>query len=68
MNARITIVEHAVRWSKNILTEVLHNHGKALTKERAQHLRTAIACLSTFESAKREEDHPDLTPKASGSS
>lgn len=60
MSIGILIVENAARWTKNILVEVVHNHGKDLTSERADHLRAAIACLSAFDMAEREEKHPDF--------
>ena len=52
---RIHIVENGARWCANILVELVHNYGAALTKERADHLRTACRALSEFQAAVREE-------------
>lgn len=42
----ILIVDHAVRWSNNILTEVLGNYGKYLGDRKRRALSNAIAALS----------------------
>lgn len=45
-STRITIVDHAIRWTSNILVEVLGNHGKAIPPSARDALRTAVEALS----------------------
>lgn len=39
------IVKNAVRWSCNILVEVLGNYGQWLSSERRDAIKTAVAAL-----------------------
>jgi hypothetical protein len=50
---RREIVEHAVRWSNNILAEVLSNHGPCIGDEARDLLSQAISNLAEVESAIR---------------
>ena len=42
---RIAIVEHAIRWSSNILTEVTSNHLGILSPATREHLASALSSL-----------------------
>ncbi len=59
MNAvTYVIVSHAIRWTNNILTEVLGNHGTRVPGPVRDHLRAAIACLAEADMALREIGKP----------
>ena len=45
---RLAIITHAVRWSNNILVEVLSNHGRVLSDEQRDCIRTATRALGDF--------------------
>ncbi len=52
----LTVVEHAIRWSNNILTEVLSNHGRKLNPVAREHLKAAVCSLAeAFESIRKEQ-------------
>lgn len=42
---RIAIIQHAVRWAYNMLTEVGSNHGKMLSNKSREMLTKAIQAL-----------------------
>lgn len=42
---RQIIAEHAIRWARNILTEVLSNHGRFLSEHQRDTLRAAVTAL-----------------------
>lgn len=41
--------EHAVRWSKNMLVEVVKNHSKAVSTEKRECLLEAVKQLTRYE-------------------
>jgi hypothetical protein len=47
LESRLTIVEHAIRWSSNILNEVVGNHGRFIPVEAREHLKQATQELSS---------------------
>lgn len=42
---RIAIIEHAIRWGYNMLTEVASNHGKILGDHARAKLQRAVHAL-----------------------
>jgi ABC-type polar amino acid transport system ATPase subunit len=50
---RMVVVEHDVRWASNMLNEVMANHGRILTKEQREALKTAQAGFAEFRANSR---------------
>lgn len=53
---QVAILQHAIRWSSNVLVEVSSNHSAALTVNGRQHLHDAIRSL---ENMRLEFLHPE---------
>jgi hypothetical protein len=53
---RYAIIEHAVRWTSNILVEVLGNHGKILNDAKRNALKRATDALADFQQDGDNED------------
>jgi hypothetical protein len=53
IETREEIVNHAVRWANNMLSEVLHNHGSILRPESRGFLRKAINALGDVDNTLR---------------
>jgi hypothetical protein len=62
------IAENAIRWTNNILVEILSNHVGPHFPETAKLLRTVTHNLSLTQQALENEskDHPTQTPKIRG--
>ncbi|MCK9567468.1 hypothetical protein M0R72_00800 [Candidatus Pacearchaeota archaeon] len=45
---RIEIVDHAVRWANNMVTEVQCNHGGQLGKRKRVALRAIVTALGDY--------------------
>jgi len=43
------VVASAVRWTNNIICEVVNNHGRYLTEEQRDALKQASSALSRFQ-------------------
>jgi hypothetical protein len=56
-SCRVEIVSHAVRWSGNILAEVLSNHGKFLNDADRECIRLAVLNLGDYRG--RAKSDPD---------
>jgi hypothetical protein len=52
---RIAIVDHAVRWTNNILVEVQNNHGKALGPRKLAALRVIVTAIGEYVAEGKEE-------------
>jgi hypothetical protein len=48
LNARKAVIDNAVRWCNNILVEVMGNHGRVLSDEQRDCIRTATQALGDF--------------------
>jgi hypothetical protein len=53
IETREEIVNHAVRWANNMLTEALPSHGGVIHPVARAHLRKAVACLGDVDSSIR---------------
>jgi len=51
---RIEVTRHAIRWTSNILAEVLSNHGKVLPDQMRNSILAAISAL-----AEVDRDNPE---------
>ena len=61
---REEIVLHALRWTSNILVEVLSNHGNNLPPKSRSRLRDAVASLAETEREIRFPKLQELTEEA----
>lgn len=43
---RHAIIDNGLRWTNNIIHEILGNHSSVMTEETRQHLRDAVMSLS----------------------
>jgi hypothetical protein len=42
---RSEIVQHAIRWTANMLVEVISNHGPIMPRQAREHLKTGVDSL-----------------------
>lgn len=47
---RMAMVDVAVRWSSNILIEVVGNHGRVMSNDQRSALKRAVAALAEYRS------------------
>jgi hypothetical protein len=47
--ASLEVAAHAVRWTSNILTEVLGNYGRIVSRHQRDCLRAAIRALAEYD-------------------
>jgi hypothetical protein len=47
--ARVAVIRAAVRWSTNMLVEVMGNHGGHLTDSQRDAVKRALEALSEFQ-------------------
>jgi hypothetical protein len=45
---REEIINHAMRWARNMIVEVANNHGSTLTKPKQVELQEVLTALSKF--------------------
>jgi hypothetical protein len=55
-SARVAIVDHAVRWANNMVTEVQGNHGGQLGKRKRAALRAIVIAMGDFLQGEPEDD------------
>jgi len=63
-STRIAIVDSAIRWTSNILVEVVSNHGQKIPPSAYNALRMAVAALSTASAELVQGDPPKPDPHA----
>lgn len=51
--ARIEVVGHGIRWTNNILAELISQHGEHVGDAVRTHLRTAITALNAADTELR---------------
>jgi hypothetical protein len=45
---RQALIDHAIRWSNNMITEVLGNHGMVLSAKKRAKVRAIIEALGNY--------------------
>ncbi len=60
---RELVVDHAIRWTSNILTEVLGNHARFIRPSTRERLRDAVNALSEARSTIQQSDRIEPAPK-----
>lgn len=53
-----TEIEAGVRWTKNILTELLGNYGTRLPLHKREALRKAVTALNEYEAPAPKKENP----------
>lgn len=53
--AQLAVLESGVRWTTNILVELLNNYGAKLSPETGGHFRRAVRALGELSTALRIE-------------
>lgn len=58
---RITIIDHAIRWANNMVTEVQGNHAYQLGKRKRAALRAIVTALSDYLQGEPGDDKEEPT-------
>jgi hypothetical protein len=58
---RIAIIDHAVRWANNIVTEVQGNHAWQLGKRKRAALRAIVTALGDYLQGEHGDDKEEPT-------